>query len=116
MNGRADVDTGTTAGVIVVAVAGPVLLTMDGPALLRIPIMVLLLGLVPGLAVVRAYARTTDPLSVAILAIALSFALDVVVASTLLYLRAWSVLMAVSVLAAVVLVATAVRHASRRST
>lgn len=103
---------GTTAGMIAVAVAAPVLLRVDAPLFVRIPIVLLLVGMVPGLALTRLCSVADGP-TIVVLAIALTLALDVAIALALLYLHAWSVLLGVSVLAGVTLIATAAQLVPR---
>ena len=112
MTPRQDAETVTTAGILAVAVAAPVVLAAELPAVLRVPMALLLVGLVPGLALVR-LAVDTDWLTTAVLAVAISLALDVLVAVTLLYTNVWSALFGEVVLAVVAVAAVLVRLATR---
>jgi hypothetical protein len=109
-------DTGTTIGIVVCAVAAPLLLTVDLPALVRLPVVLLMLCVVPGLALLRLAVGTVVPTTV-VFAVAVSLALDVLVAVTLLYLQIWSARLGVIVLAVVAVAATLARiWAGRRRT
>jgi hypothetical protein len=105
---RRDRDSAVTAGIVVAAVAAPLLLTVDLPTLIRLPVVLLMLGLMPGLALLR-LAIDTVSLTTVVLAVAVSLALDVLVAVGLLYLQIWSPLSGGIVLAMVAVAAALAR-------
>jgi hypothetical protein len=113
---RRDGDTAITAGIIAAAVAAPLLLTVGLPALIQLPVVLLLLCVVPGLALLRLAVGTVS-LTTMVLAVAMSLGLDVLIAVTLLYLQVWSARLGAIVLALVAVAATLARiWAGRRRT
>jgi hypothetical protein len=113
---RRDQDAAITAGIVAAAVATPLLLTVSVPALVQLPVVLLMLCVVPGLALLRLAAGTIS-VTIVVLAVAMSLALDVLVVVTLLYLQIWSARLGVIVLALVAVAATLARiWAGRRRT
>jgi len=101
VNGRLAVP----AFLLLITGATELLVSSDGQGPVRIATSVGFLLLVPGWAVLRMVDPPVDLVTGAGLAIAISVGLDMAVATTLLYLRIWSVGLALAIISALVVLA-----------
>jgi len=101
--------------IVALAVAAPTLVWLDVAGPLRTALVFPLVSLLPGLALVRLVHPIEHLNSTAVLAAAVSLALDVGASLTMVYLHRWSVVGVLSLLAVVTVSATAARPITTRS-
>ena len=101
--------------IVALAVAAPTLVWLDVAGPLRTALVLPLVSLLPGLALVRLVHPIEYLNSTAVLAAAVSLALDVGASLAMLYLHRWSVVGVLALLAVVTVSATAARPIATRS-